>query len=338
MIRTDRLRVLVCGGGSIGRRHAANLNALGVEVRCWRARGPSAGPVLEGTPDVDVLDEGINWCQAMVVATATDQHMALASAAAAAGRHLFLEKPVAHSLSGVAELVSLVARRGLIVEVGCQLRMHPVLQAMREHVKSGIDGRPLAFHGCVGQRLDQWRPGTDYRNGYSADVSRGGGALFDLIHEIDLVLWQLGRPVGVAAHLSCVGGLGIQAEDLANLIIVLEDGCSGSLQLDMVSSVYRRRFEVVCEKASLRFDYGAGKLWRDAPGGTSELARVPDGFQRNDLFTAHMDRFLTRIRSGGAAACSLEEGVAALEVAVAAHAAARERRQVDLALKSGRTT
>src|SRR3989338_3546579 len=74
-------RVLVCGAGSIGRRHIANLLRLGAEVSVWRARSELLDEIARDFP-VQVctdLPNAIAEAEAVVVATATDQHVAIAA-------------------------------------------------------------------------------------------------------------------------------------------------------------------------------------------------------------------------------------------------------------------
>jgi predicted dehydrogenase len=117
--------VLVCGAGSIGRRHIANLLRLGAEVSVWRARSELLDDIACDLP-VQVcadLPNAIAEADAVVVATATDQHVAIAAKALKAGRDLIIEKPLSHDWTGVDSLRCLA--EGRIVEVGCQFRAHP---------------------------------------------------------------------------------------------------------------------------------------------------------------------------------------------------------------------
>jgi predicted dehydrogenase len=321
------LTVAVFGFGSIGRRHAANAARLGARV-VIAARSPAkvASQCRRlGYYNAATEAEALSLADAVIVATPTDAHVSLATRAARLRKAIFLEKPVAASRAGVPKLAA--AAKGLVVEVGCQLRAHPALQLLAKRLASGVDGKVLAFRGCVGQRLDQWRPQADYRLSYSADARRGGGALFDLIHEIDLVMWLCGPVTGVAARLSTISDLRLRADDLANLLLECGNGACGSLQLDMLSPVYRRSFEVVCAKARYEWDYAAGVLRRFSSRGVQELWRAAPDFERNELFVAHMRHFLARIKQPKCAPlCGLDEGIAALDVALAARLAARTRR------------
>ena len=327
----SRKRFLVCGAGSIGQRHIRNLKTLGVEVSAWRMRLELRTQVAEmfGIPVHADLEQAMAHVDAVVVATATDQHMPVALAALRAGKHLFLEKPVAATMEGVAELQALAT--GRIIEVGCQLRAHPNLRCLSQTLARG-DGGPLyTFSLAVGQRLDAWRPNTNYRTSYSADARRGGGALFDLVHEIDLVQWLIGPVRAVAAQLSTVSDLDLQADDLANLILTIDSGAVGQVQMDMLSPVYRRRLEIVLQNTIFRWDYVTGTLSCEDTKGERIVDRIPVGWERNDLFLQHMDHFLRRIDTPTMLPyCSLEDSVAVLKVALAAKMASETGQRVGL--------
>lgn len=326
-------RVLVCGLGSIGRRHVSNLMALGAGVHIWRARPDllDAARTEFAVPVHSDLDEAISAVDAVVIATEPPGHIDVALRAAKAGKALFIEKPLSNSMDRVTDLVALTQRAGIPVEIGCQLRSHPNLIALSQHLRSGQDGPVLTFRCAVGQRLDSWRPGSDYREGFSANLSRGGGALFELIHEIDLVLWLLGSVRAVDASLAQVSALEITAEDLANLTLRLENGAVGQAQLDMLSPVYRRGFEVVCRDAIWRWDYVTGVLEREDASGVSVVDSVPDRFERNNLFQDHMAYFLERLNNPALSPrCSLQDGVAALEVVLAARLSDQQERRISL--------
>lgn len=313
--------VLVCGAGSIGRRHVQNLRHLGARVLLWRERSELLeGAAKEwGAEPVPELAQGIARADAVLVATATDRHMPVALAAADAGKAIFIEKPLSHSWDHVAELRRLVDDRQAVVEIGCFLRAHPNLRFMRAMVDEGRDGRLLTFRFVVGQRLDGWRPGSDYRDCYSADASRGGGALFDLVHEIDLAAWLCGRIESVYADLQKVSNLEISAEDLANLTVESSGGAVGQIQLDMLSPVLRRSFELVFEKAVYHWDYISGELSRQVANESKVVHRVPEGFERNDIFLGHMKYFLSRLVDPSLTPmCSIDDGIHILDVVLTA--------------------
>ena len=322
------LRVAVLGAGSAGRRHIANLKELGANVSAWRERRDCAAALAKefGIEVHESAEEAINDSDAVVVATATDRHLVHALTAAKVGKPFYLEKPVSHSAAGLNEL-ELAAESG-VNEVGTQLRFHPALLHFRKLLAQSADGPVRTFRAFAGQHLEDWRPGSDWRNGYSADASRGGGVLFELIHELNLVAWLLGPVRSVMAELSDGDDLGLTCDVVANLVVTVAGGPAGIIQTDMVTPGLRRGFEVVREGAHVSFDYSDGLIVRSTREGSEVVFATPPDFARNDMFLSHMRYFLRRAAGENLPPiCSLSEGIADVRLALAARTSAMEGRR-----------
>lgn len=327
------IRILVCGAGSIGTRHIRNIRLLGHEVLVWRF---NERIMAEFEKDTDVIfcshiEEAMDDSDAVVIATSTDSHIEIASLAVQKGKHFYIEKPISHNLDFVETIRKQILEKKIIVEVGCQLRFHPGLRALKSCLDKDNTGSLYTFHAAVGQRLDLWRPGTDYKKCYSANRKRGGGALFDLIHEVDLVLWLLGQAKEVFAEQTKVSDLEMEADDLTNLTLVMRNGAVGQVQMDMVSPVYRRHLELVFQKVIYRWDYVSGRLTRLADGKEDLLYMNKPEFERNCMFFDHMNHFARQVEAGvREPACSFEEGIAALKIVVAAKRSAETNTKISV--------
>jgi predicted dehydrogenase len=323
------------GAGSIGRRHIANLLALSAEVVAVRERaelsddlarefGIVAFPSLEAALATRPL--------AAVIGNRTDRHVEAALAAASAGCHLYIEKPVAASRAGLGALEVEVERRGLVVEVGCMWRFHPSLGTLKRLLDDGAIGRVRSAHVFVGQHLADWRPDRDYRDSYSAHRAHGGGVLLDLVHELDYLTWLLGPARDVFAFLEHVSDLETDVEDTAELLLRLESGAVAHVHLDCVRPVYGRGGEIVGADGVLSWDAVSGRVvWERRPPHAPEVLDVPPGFERNTMFVDAMQHFLRRIAHGGPPAVSLAEGIEVLEIVFAARASAEEGRVIPIA-------
>src|SRR5882672_7407751 len=120
----------------------------------------------------------------VLVTAPSSMHVELAIVGARNGCHLFIEKPLSHTLDGVGELLETVKRQTLITMVGCNMRFHPGPALVKRLIDEGVVGNVLAARVKTGSYLPEWRPGMNYRDSYSASVQMGGGALLDCIHEI----------------------------------------------------------------------------------------------------------------------------------------------------------
>ncbi len=327
------MKVLVVGTGSVGKRHISNLLHLGADVSAYsyRAAEGVSNPTYPGVSMVENLKDALQAdFDAVVVANRTDLHLSVALEAARRGKSLFIEKPLAVSLVGADELLKLAEDHKLVIEAGFMLRFHPNLIWIKEYLTGGFLGELMHLRASVGQWLPDWRPGTDHRTSYGAFRKTGGGVIFDLIHELDLVRWLGGPVVDVTAMTRYVERLEIESEAIAQIGLRLQSGALAQVHLDYVRPFYGRGLEIVGAFGVLTWDYTTGSVSLTRINGSMDIVhRVPSDFDRNSMFRAHMAHFLLRLSSRELeSASSLEDGVHALRIALACHQSAEERRCV----------
>jgi predicted dehydrogenase len=327
------MRVLIAGLGSAGQRHARNLRRLlgdGVELLAYRARG--GGPVLDGGVRATSPEEayGIRSFtdldralaerpDAVFVTNPTALHLAVAQAAAEAGCHLFVEKPLADAWDGVERLLAATERRGLVAMVGFQLRFHPGLLALREMLEAGAIGRVVAAQLEVGEYLPAWHPWEDYRDGYAARRDLGGGVLLTQIHDLDSACWLFGAPTRVFAAGGHLSGLEIDVEDVASVTLECRPGerpIPVHVHMDYLQRPAVRAYRVLGEGGRLALDFAAGTLTSTAPDGHRVERAV--AVERNELFVAELRNFLASLTGRERPRCGLREGAESLRVALAA--------------------
>ena len=330
--RTHKKRILVCGAGSIGMRHITNLLSEHVDVFVHRQRKDKNEELLKSFDYKIELAHDFETCipkmDGVVIATETNKHRPIIESAVKNNKHLYIEKPIDVNANNLNKLKEEIKKKGLAVEVGCQLRQHPCLIKLKEILSKNFS--PVyTFRVYAGQRLEDWRPGTDYNDSYSASKSRGGGALLDLIHEIDLTHWLLGDIDEVFGDLSKVSDQKIDAEDLVNIILRLRSGAVGSIQLDLLSPVLRRGIEIISKEAIICWDYNLGQLEVTTKSGKEVLESVEQDFERNDLFLNTMSHFLKRMDNINITpSCSFEDGIKSLEIVDAIESSYKEKKAI----------
>src|SRR5688572_6615416 len=137
---SDVNEILIAGLGSVGRRHLANLETLGwSNIRLYRTgRSTLPDADLARWPIERDLDAALaRGPLAVIVANPSALHLPVALAAARAGAHLFVEKPLSHDLTGVAALEQEIAARGLTAMVGFQFRFNPGLRQVKAWIDEG---------------------------------------------------------------------------------------------------------------------------------------------------------------------------------------------------------
>jgi predicted dehydrogenase len=339
------VKVLFAGLGSIGQRHARNLRALlgdRVELLAHRERGGGVVPPVPegpGTPEsalgirrVPTLAAGLDERpDAVFVTNPTALHLAVARAAVEAGCHVFIEKPLSDSWTGVDELLAAADRAAVITFVGYQLRFHPGLARLREMLHGDAIGRPITAHLEFGEYLPGWHPWEDYRESYAARRDLGGGVLLTQIHDLDYACWLFGMPERVHAVGGHLSDLDVDVEDVACL--TLECARDGRLfpvqvRMDYVQRPPVRRCEVLGDRGRLALDLLAGTLARtDVAGRTTELTV---DVARDELFVAELRHFLDCVAGRARPLVDARAGAESLRVALAARASMRQGAPVNV--------
>lgn len=330
------MKILVIGTGSIGRRHIHNLRTLGVDVLAYSYRRAHATASHQAAlPDVTWVDDwqqalDTNGLQAVVVANRTDLHTEVALAAVQRDLAVFIEKPLSNRLDDTDKLLHETQSRNIRVEAGFMLRCHPNLQWLKTQLQDNTLGRILYARANVGQWLPDWRPNSDHRTGYGAYKASGGGVIFDLVHELDLMHWLVGNINQVTAMTAQHDELEIETEAIAQMGLRFDTGALAQVHVDYVRPDYGRNMEIVCTNGVYTWDYLAGKVYAQVRGQDNILVhQVPNGFERNDLFLQHMQAFIDGIKQPEQPLLSpLPDALAVLKVALAAHQSAESGRHV----------
>ena len=329
------MRALIAGLGAVGQRHARNLRALrpDVELIAYRQRGRTGVITnsLEFEPDVDPaaalgvttftdLDVALGTKPDIaIICTPSNQHATMALKAAAAGCHLYVEKPLSHSLDGLARLDRIVESQRLVVAVGCQWRFHPCVERVRALVQNGSLGAVRRAEFTFSEYLPDWHPYEDYRESYAARDETGGGVVLSQIHDYDLAWWLFGAAGTVMATTTRNDELDVDAEHT-----VRAHFDAGGAQIFI-----RQTFAEQSLVRTIHLRGATAEATADLVAGTLELApQVADGlilreYDRNEMFVACLQDFLACTDRGGVPRTPLHDGVAVLRLALAVRESAR---------------
>jgi predicted dehydrogenase len=140
-------------------------------------------------PDVDLV----------VVATSHDRLAEIAGGAAAAGKHVLIEKPGARRAAELDPVITAAQKTGALVRVGFNHRYHRALQKAREIFETGALGDLMFIRGRYGHG---GRPGYEQEWRARPEVSGGGESIDQGVHLIDLARWFLGDFTRVRGHIA----------------------------------------------------------------------------------------------------------------------------------------
>jgi len=346
-----RLKVLFAGLGSIGQRHVRNLRALlgdDVEILAYRSRSqsPVLNPDMTVRPGADLettygirsftnLDDALTERpDAVFVTNPNTLHVPIALAAARAGCHLFIEKPLSHSLDGVDELIELVERKGLVAFVAYQFRFHPGLHLVKSLIDEGRLGQLAAAHVVNGEYLPDWHPYEDYRDTHPARRELGGGCLRIQTHEFDYALWLFGMPKRVFAVGGHLSRLKVDVED--SVSVLMECQHEGRplpvhIHLDYLQRPPQRTCEVVGDAGKVHYDYYANQVeFHETVTWTVQIHGF-EGFDRNQMFVDELQHFLACLRGEEQPIVDLYGGVRSLKISLAADYSLQTGQAVEIA-------
>lgn len=313
--------ILIAGFGSIGRRHFRNLKELGYRQFLFLRTGRSTIDDDEiatypSSPDLEELLGRRPF--AAVIANPSSLHVPIAQAAAEAGCHLLIEKPVSHTLEGCRRLQETCEVRGLTTMIGCQFRFHPLFITLDEMLRSGEIGHVVGARAEWGEYLPGWHPWEDHRNTYAARADLGGGVVLTLIHPFDYLFKLFGPVRSVRATAGRVPSLETSCEDWIEATLQFASGVFGQIHLDYVQRPPVHQLTVWGDAGRMLLDFHAGTLRTTAVDGRTAERTTPPGFERNTMFLDELRHFLACIVRGEQSSIPLADGIAVLQTALEA--------------------
>ncbi len=264
---------------------------------------------------------------AVVIVTPTNTHVEIVEAAAAAGKHIFCEKPLALGLDGCDRSIAAAKAAGVKLQVGFMRRYDPAYVAAKQKIDAGVIGAPVMFKSTG---RDPRRTNLEY-----ARRANSGGLIADMaIHDLDSARWLMGDEV---VRVQSEGGCLVFPElkevgDIDNAVVNLKfaNGAIGNVDVSRNAVYgYDIRTEVLGSKGSLLI----GRLQQTpllvltADGVTHDT--VPYFTERfGDAYAGEMRDFVDCIQKDRAPIVSGLDARAATAVAIAATRSLDEGRPV----------
>ena len=249
-----RIRWAVMGAGGIARRRtipegilpAANAELVAVYAPHTGRKVAAEFGVACAETEQSLLDFDFD---ALYIASPVNCHARQAIAAAAAGKHVLCEKPLALDVADAERMLAACDRAGVVFGVGLMMRFHPHHQRAAEIVRNGDIGVPVYAQA----QLSCWYPPLP--NAWRQDpLQGGGGAVPDLAtHCIDILEMILGEQV---KSVSCQLARRVHSYPVEDTAVLLLEFVSGTLAtVDCLFNVpdqsVRNRFEVYGSQGSL---------------------------------------------------------------------------------------
>ena len=333
---TAKPNIALIGIGRIGEVHARTLARIGHLGTFAMIVDPREEVARELADDLGVSkvatdpgaafdDPGID---AVVIASPTDTHAPCIEAAAAAGKDVFTEKPIALDLATTDAAIAAVEKAGVRMQVGFQRRFDRGYQAAWETVQSGALGQVEMLHDAM---RDPEPPSTDY-------LARSGGFWRDMVvHNFDCVRWLMGEePVEVFAlgstlvsdEIRAVGDIDTSVVTLtfaSGAIATIENSRRSAFGYDVRTEVFGSRGAIFVDDAQ------ATPVRRYHREGVTEDHHYFFLNRFGDAYVAELESFVSAVAHDRDVVVTGADGRAALVLAYAAEMAYRDGKPVAVA-------
>lgn len=211
---------------------------------------------------------------AVYIATPVSCHLEQTVAAAKAGKHVLVEKPMALNVAECDQMIAACRQAGVRLGVAYYRRCYPVILRLEELLRDGALGTPLAIHATTAIPL--MPPGEEGYWRVDPALS-GGGPLMDIgSHRLNLFAHFMGQPTSVRACVGTIAGA-FATEDAASLVMKFPSGAHGSLQCFFGTSADLDEFSLIGTHATAHIDpLNGGELVLTEQGKTRVESLPPD--------------------------------------------------------------
>jgi predicted dehydrogenase len=310
------IRIGVFGTGHLGRFHLNNWKLIdGATIVGFYDPSNETAAAIEqeyGITRYLTVEALLQVCDAVDIIAPTNHHFALCEAALKKGKHVFVEKPLAHTMDEARELVNLAKESNIKFQVGHVERFNPAFLSLKD--------RPIQPMFIEVHRLAQFNPrGTEV------------SVVLDLmIHDIDIILSMVKSPV---KNISASGvAVMTDTPDICNARIEFDNGCVANLTSSRISMKRMRKMRLFQKDAYIAIDFlekkteiiklkddtdaGAFTFDIEVPGGGKKTIAIANPeVKEGNAILLELESFKNAIINNTPTAVSEVDGFLAMEVA-----------------------
>ncbi len=264
------------------------------------------------------------WIEAILNTTPNDVHLPTTRAAAKAGKHVFLDKPIANNVSDARAITEACRKVGVVLALGYQRRRESHFRWVKQQIEIGVFGKLVNAEANISRdRLDKinlssWR--------YQANGMPGGVMLQIGIHYADVLEYLIGPIKAVSGHFAQLVLPG-DNPDVASLILEHESGALSTLNASYASASEYYLMNIYGKEATAYYDLHNGL--RLLKRGENWPVIVPCA--KCDTIVEELEDFAAAVRGGGKPEVGGDYATRSLAVVRAGILSAREGRRVEVA-------
>ncbi|GIV20111.1 MAG: dehydrogenase [Armatimonadota bacterium] len=325
------LRVGIVGVGTMGRTHASAYTKLPNTqlVGFYDAISDAARRVASqfGVQAFDSYEAMLEQVDMVDICTPTPTHLSLVLQAASAGKHILCEKPLGRTLEQCEQMIDAAHKAGVTLMPAQVLRFFPEFKQAHDLVLAGAVGKPAAI------RTRRGGPYPRAANNWYADFEQSGGPILDMvIHDFDWLRWTFGEVERVFAK--ALTFKKINYVDYALITLRLKSGAIAHVEANWADpSGFKVDFEIAGDAGMIAFDSRFAMpltvAKQEAGGGGGGVA-VPESPLAEDPYMLEIKHFVDSVQAGQQPSITAEDGMKAVEIALAAIESARTGKVIRL--------
>ncbi|HEX2331715.1 MAG TPA: Gfo/Idh/MocA family oxidoreductase [Burkholderiales bacterium] len=255
--------------------------------------------------------------------TPNSVHRETTVAAAQAGKHTFLDKPIANSIEDARAIAQACREAKVVLALGYQRRRESHFRWIKEKIAAGTFGRLVNAEANISRDrlgkidLSSWR--------YTAEGMPGGVMLQIGIHYTDVLEYLIGPIKAVSGRFAQLVLPG-DNPDVASLVLEHENGVLSTLNASYASASEYYLMNIYGKEASAHYDLHHGLRFLKRGSSTSEAVPV----RKNDPIVEELEEFAAAVRGEAGPEMDGERGTGSLAVLLAGIKSARESRRVEV--------
>lgn len=306
-------KVLVCGYGSIGKRHVCTVKKLIPEVKIAILRSnPKLTQNKSNYPEFTDIERALSWIpDCIIIANPAPFHVELALKSLRQSIPTFIEKPLGSGHESKEHFIELLnLQQSVPVLVGYVLRHDAGVKILQEWLSQKLIGQVVEIDLHCGSWLPDWRQSTDYRETVSASRSLGGGVLRELSHEIDLAHYLFGDLRLLFARVKQSGLMQGDVEDQATILAETDEGVCVSIRINFCTTPTTRRLTIRGDRGQIVHDFVDKCVKLNAKDVNRSIAYAQDS---SVMYVEQMNHFVSCCTKKARPVCTVRDGIQVLK-------------------------
>lgn len=316
----------IIGYGSIAQRHLSTLAAMLPSCHFVIRTRQNSAVIPQQIKNRITITKGIDDFlrhkpKLTIIATPASEHAIGITNIIQNSKLVLIEKPISATMTDARIIHSAAKTNPGRIVVGYNLRFTEGVATICRAMSKNQIGTIFRFDMTVGQSVDQWRTGRDYKCTASCQRSKGGGVLRELSHEIDMAQYLFGMPKDLAATRGKAKFTDLDVEDTAFIqgSFLTEDAQGGSqkstvqvfgtVSMDFTRIDPVRNVVVQGTSGTLNWDLLNGRIMLKTSSETSELLNKP-----NDICMSYSRMFIDIMRGNMDNACDVPQAIETIKI------------------------